>query len=147
LEVFPEAKFVHIHRNPYEVFLSTCHTMRKVYPWWAMQKPNLVNLEEQMLAQSEELFAAYFAQRRLIPRGQFHELRYDSLVADPIGTMREVYSALGLPDFAEAEPAIREYLASIRGYEVNRFSQIEPQWKEAVARRWQRCFEEWGYPR
>ena len=146
LEVFPRAKFIHIHRNPYEVFLSTCHTMRKVFPWWTMQKPDLADLEEHMLAQCEEVFDAYFAQRHLIPRSQFHELSYSSLVADPIGALREAYSALDLSDFAAAEPDVREYLASIRGYEVNQFREIEPRWREAVARRLRRCFEEWGYP-
>jgi len=145
LEVFPEARFVHIHRNPYDVFLSTCHTMRKVSQWWTLQRPDFSDLEERMLAQYEEAFDAYFAQRDLIPRERFHEIGYDRLVADPIGQLRETYAALSLPDFAVAEPAIRDYLDSIRDYEPNRFSEVEPPWKAAVARRWRRCFDEWGY--
>ncbi len=145
LDVFPDAKFIHIHRNPYEVFLSTCHTMRKVSPWWAMQRPDYSNLEERMLAQCAEVFDAYFAQRDLIPREQIHEIAYESLVADPIGTLRNTYQVLKLPEFAATEPAMRDYLASIHGYETNRFREVEPPWKEAVIRRLRRCFEEWGY--
>jgi hypothetical protein len=145
LEVFPDARFVHIHRNPYEVFLSTCHTMRKVSQWWTLQRPDFSNLEERMLRQYEEVFDAYFAQRDLIPRQNFHEIGYDRLVADPIGQLRETYAALNLPDFAVAQPAVENYLASIRDYETNRFQEVEPPWKEAVARRWRRCFDEWGY--
>jgi LPS sulfotransferase NodH len=91
------------------------------------------------------VFDAYFAQRDLIPREQFHELAYESLVADPIGTLRETYEALRLPEFAATEPAMRDYLASIHDYETNRFREVEPPWKEAIARRCLRCFEEWGY--
>jgi len=32
LELFPDARFVHIHRNPYDVFRSTQHLMKKIAP-------------------------------------------------------------------------------------------------------------------
>jgi hypothetical protein len=120
--------------------------MRKVAPWWTLQRLEQLDLEEQMLAQYEEVFDAFFAQRSLIPKEHFHELSYESLVTDPIGQLRETYAALDLPDFAVAQPAMSDYLASIRDYERNRFAEVQPPWKEAVARRWRRCFDEWGYP-
>jgi len=145
LEAFPEARFVHIHRNPYDVFQSALNSAIKVAPWWTLQRPNHQGLEERTLAQYAEIYDAYFDERDLIPSGRFHELSYESLVADPIGQLRATYAALNLPDFAVAQPAIQEYLASIRDYQTNRFCQVEPPWKEAVARRWRRCFDEWGY--
>src|SRR5262249_56480059 len=38
LELFPDARFVHIHRNPYAVFQSARHTVLKASPWWALQR-------------------------------------------------------------------------------------------------------------
>ncbi|HEY7155130.1 MAG TPA: sulfotransferase, partial [Gemmataceae bacterium] len=49
LELFPQAKFVHIHRNPYDVFRSTRHLIRTVPPWWALQRPDYSDLEERSL--------------------------------------------------------------------------------------------------
>jgi len=145
LAIFPDAKFVHIHRNPYDVFLSTCHTMRKVTPWWTLQRPDLANLEERMLVQYEQAYAAYFEERSLIPAGRLYEIGYDALTSDPLATLRSTYQALDLPDFAAAEPAVCQYLETLGGYERNRFAAVEPPWKEAVARRWRRSFDEWGY--
>jgi hypothetical protein len=145
LEIFPDSKFVHIHRHPYDVFVSTCHTMRKVTPWWTLQRPELSNMEERMLALYEQAFGAFFEERALIPAGRLVDIGYDALVTDPIGTLRGVYQGLDLPDFAVAEPAMRRYLATIRDYERNQFRQLDPVWKEAVARRLRRCFDEWGY--
>ena len=145
LETFPDARFVHIHRNPYEVFVSTRHTARKVMPWWTLQRPVLHDVEERALLQYEEVFEAFFAERSLVPPGRWHELGYDALNADPLGEMHKLYTALGLSDFSAAEPAVQRYLDSIRGYEKNRFDEIEPPWKAEVARRCRRCFEEWGY--
>ena len=40
LELFPDARFVHIHRNPYDVFRSVKHTLRTAGPWWQLQRMN-----------------------------------------------------------------------------------------------------------
>jgi omega-hydroxy-beta-dihydromenaquinone-9 sulfotransferase len=145
LEVFPDAKFVHIHRNPYDVFQSSLNSARKAIPWWTLQTPDLTELEETTLRQYEEIYQAYFEERDLIPAGRLHEIRYEDLEADPIGQLRGMYEALQLGDFGPAERAIRKYLGSIAEYEKNRYRKLEPKWKNEVARRWRRCFEEWGY--
>jgi hypothetical protein len=146
LDVFPDARFVHIHRHPYDVFQSALHAAIKVIPWWTLQRPDHAGLEERTLAEYEEIYDAYFEERGLIPAGRLHELGYDALVADPVGQLRATYEALQLPDFTPAEPAVRSYLDSIAGYERNRFREIEPAWKAEIARRWRRCFDEWAYP-
>jgi omega-hydroxy-beta-dihydromenaquinone-9 sulfotransferase len=145
LEVFPDAKFVHIHRNPYDVFRSTCHLLRTTAPWVSLQRNDLTGLEERALAQYEELFDAFFAERELIPAGRLHDIGYEQLEANPLGELSALYDGLQLGDFDVAAPAFRAYLNSITGYVKNRYTAIEPHWKAEVARRWRRCFEEWGY--
>jgi hypothetical protein len=145
LEAFPEARFIHIHRNPYDVFSSSLHTTRSAIPWWTLQRPDLSDIEETTLRQYAEVHDAYFTDRVMIPMGRLCEIAYEDLVADPIATLRPAYQSLALPDFSVAEPHFRTYLQSIQGYERNRFAPIDPPWKQAVAERWRRCFDEWGY--
>jgi hypothetical protein len=145
LDTFPDAKFVHIHRNPYHVYQSALNAARKVVPWWTLQRPDYTGLEERTLQQYEEIYQAYFEERSLIPPGRLHEMAYEALASDPVGQLRELYGALELDDFTVAEPAIRAYLDSIAGYEKNRFPELEPVWKAEVAWRCRRSFDEWGY--
>jgi len=145
LEIFPQAKFVHIHRNPYHVFQSSNHSALKAIPYWTLQRPDHAGLEETTLQQYEEIYQAFFEERALIPAGRLHEIAYEDLEVDPLGQLRQLYAALQLGDFATAEPALREYLTSIADYAKNRFCDIEPHWKTEIARRWRRSFEEWGY--
>jgi hypothetical protein len=145
LEAFPEARFLHIRRNPYEVFRSSLHSARSAIPWWTLQRPDLSGLEETTLQQYEEIYDAYFADRGLIPPGRLHEIAYEDLAANPLPTLRTAYEALKLPDFAVAEPSIGAYLATIQGYERNRFAEVESPWKDAIAVRWRRFFDAWGY--
>jgi hypothetical protein len=146
LELFPDARFVHIHRNPYDVFQSTEHTVQKVMPWWALQRPDYRDLHERTIQQYRQLYDAYFEERGLIPRGRFHEVSFEALEKDPVGQVRGIYESLDLPDFQSVEPALRQYVESISGYKKNALPELAPELRTKIAQQWRRCFEEWGYP-
>jgi hypothetical protein len=145
LELFPQAKFVHIHRHPYAVFQSSMHTWRKVKNFWGLQNEDVT--EERVLADYVEVYDAFFAERHRLTDENYCEVGYEELAADPIGELRRIYGRLGLPEFAEAEPDIREYAQSIEGYARNSYAALPEATRERVFRAWRRSFEEWGYER
>jgi omega-hydroxy-beta-dihydromenaquinone-9 sulfotransferase len=144
LEVFPEAKFVHIHRNPYDVFRSERHTTQKLVEYFALQRPAL-DLEGRTIREYREVYDAFFEEVGLIRRDRFHEVCFEDLERDPIGQMRGVYEALALPDFGEVEPALARYVGTLSEYRKNTYPEIPPATKERIAHEWRRCFEAWGY--
>jgi hypothetical protein len=146
LELFPEARFVHIHRNPYDVFRSTQYWIQAGTPVWALQRADPRDLEERAHRQYREVYDAFFEERGLIPKGHFHEIGFEALEADPLGQVRSIYEALALPNFGHVEPALRNYLASIAGYRTNSLPELPADLRSRVAREWRRCFDEWGYP-
>lgn len=75
LALFPNAKFVHIHRNPYAVFQSTIHAVRALSPGWALQQTDYRDLIEHTIGQYKTVYDRFFEERHLIPKGQFHEDR------------------------------------------------------------------------
>lgn len=144
LELFPDARFVHICRNPYAVYQSAGHANRELMRYVALQRPSL-DVDERTIRQYAELYDAYFEDRELIPGGRLHELRFEDLEQDPIGQMRKVYAALDLPDFAEVEPALRGYVDSLSGYRKNAYPELSPDLKARLAREWKRYFRAWDY--
>src|SRR5260370_40110256 len=46
LQLFPEARFVHIVRNPYVVFPSTVHLWKALYQKHGLQRPTFAGLDE-----------------------------------------------------------------------------------------------------
>ena len=66
--------------------------------------------------------------------------------ADPLGQVRSIHEALDLPDFWHVEPSLRRYVAAIAGYKKNALAELPAELRSLVARKWRRCFEEWGYP-
>ncbi len=145
LEMFPDAKFVNIHRHPYEVYQSSLHTYQKVTPLMALQRPEPGDGAERNLRQYAELCEAFFEERELIPRGHLHEMRYDDLTADPLKEMEQLYDALDLPDFEVVRGDLEAYLRGLRDYERNRFPDLPTELRERITREWSRSFEEWGY--
>lgn len=145
LELFPEARFVHIRRNPFDVIPSTWHLIKVASPVWALQRLDSRNLEESIIRQYKEVYDAFFAERALIPEGHLHELHFEALEKDPMGQLRNLYEALSLPDFSHVEPTLRRYLTSLAGYKKNAFPELSPDMRQRIATECRRCFEEWGY--
>jgi hypothetical protein len=146
LELFPEAKFVHIHRDPYAVFPSAKHTFEVNFELHRVQRlPPGDDVDGWILRQYREMYDAFFAQRGLIPADRFHEIGYEDLEKDPLGEVRRLYEALDLPDFAQAAPALERYLATLAGYQKNKFPELPAELRARIAEEWRRCFDEWGY--
>lgn len=145
LEMFPDAKFVHIVRDPFVIFPSTVHLWKTLYSTQGMQKPKFEGLEEYVFANLERMYERFEAERDLIPPENFCEVRYEDLVADPVARMREVYERLGLGGFAEALPALEQYVAATKGYETNKYRELSPELRDQIARRWHGYIERYGY--
>ena len=91
------------------------------------------------------MYDAYFQQRQLIPNGHLHELSFEDLEADPVGQLRGTYEALDLPDFAYAEPKLRDYVGSLSGYRKNFHAALSSDTHDRLSREWRACFDEWGW--
>ena len=143
LQMFPDAKFVHIRRHPYAVFRSAIHAGRSVMPYWVYQRYD--EDETALLDNHAAVYEAFFEERNLIPSGNFCEIKFEELDANPLDTMRDIYEQLSLPDFSVVEPTLREYLDSLQGYKKNSFSELPEATKQKVSQRLAQCFEAWGY--
>lgn len=146
LEVFPEAKFIHIHRNPLDVFQSTRKMLKTNFDFHCLQKPPLKELDDWILRQHRTMYEVFFEERNLVPAGQFHEVAYEALERDPLGELEQAYQALSLPDFAEVKPMLESYVASLKGYEKNRFTTLSTELQIRIADQCRVCFETWNYP-
>ena len=145
LQMFPQAKFVHIHRHPYDVFQSSRRTFQVNFELHRLQRSRLNDLDDWILRQYRRMYDVFFEEQSLIPPGHFHEVCYEDLEQDPIGQVRRIYEALNLPDFAHVEPALQSYVASIAGYQKNEFPNLSDDLQQRIAHEWRPCFEHWGY--
>lgn len=146
LELFPDARFVHIHRDPYTVFQSFRHYFDTATWHTYLQRPRVTEIEERILRRYTALYDAYFAELPLIPAERFHEVRFTDLERDPMGEMERLYQKLQLSDFEKFRPKLKRYTDSLVGYQKNEFKPFSSPWRERVATDWHRSFTTWNYP-
>jgi hypothetical protein len=146
LDLFPDARFVHIHREPYVIYQSTRHLHLKSSIIYSLQPLDESTVQARVIRQYTEMFDVYFAERSLIPKERFCEVSYADLDADPIGVVRKVYEELALPEFGVVEPALKAYVGSLAGYKKNRHIDLAPEVRAEIACKWRRSFDEWNYP-
>jgi hypothetical protein len=145
LELFPNAKFIHIHRDPYTVFQSTRRTFQIIGTWHNLQKMDMPDLDDWLIRQYRTMYDAFFEDRPLIPPGHYCEVSFEQLERDPIGEIRKIYQTVNLPNFTTFEPSLRKYVNSLAGYQKNTFSDLNLDLKKHLRREWHKCFDEWGY--
>jgi hypothetical protein len=145
LELFPDARFVHIVRDPHVVFQSTVNLQKKMHGTVGLQKPTFAWLEELVFHTFTEVYERIEQGKKLIPPGQFHELRYEELVADPVGQMRGLYDGLHLGDFGKVLPRLEGYLREHAGYQTNCYPKLNPDLRAEIGRRWGDVIRRYGY--
>lgn len=145
LKVFPNAKFIHIYRNPYEVCLSSLRMYNTLFPLYSLQgNADRDMVENFQLEIYENLYRRYFEEKDLIPAANLVEIRYEDFIQSPVEHMEQIYQRLDIPGFEEAKPDFVTYIKSQKDYKVNEHK-MNDQLKQKIATRCKPMFEKFGY--
>jgi len=141
LERFPNAKFIHISRDPYTLFPSTVNLFQKLSKTHGLQIPKGGPvLEERVLRKFEKMYDAFFDDLPLIPKGSLCDVSYDELIASPVETLEKIYRELDLGDFEVKREAVEKFAETQKRYKKNKF-ELTPEMKETIYKRWKKYFD------
>lgn len=146
LKMFPDARFVYIYRDPYKVYNSTLHLRRTMFGDNGFAPLKMEKLEEDMANIYLNHLDVYDRDRKTVPEGQLHEVRFEELEADPVAELRKVYERLNLSGFDDLEKNMQPYLKDQKSYKKNKYEMDAAQEKK-IYERWQKAFEMFGYDR
>lgn len=144
LRLFPEAKFIHIIRNPYLVYPSIMHMYRKLLPLHQLQPIDLEDMEAYVLHSYKVMMQQYLRDRALIPHGNFAEVRFEDLEQQPLAELERIYAELALPNWEQAQLLISDYLSTLSDYRKNRFS-LSQSVMDRINHEWQFALDHWQY--
>lgn len=144
LDLFPNAKFLHIHRNPFEVYESRIAQYETAVVFKALTAITKEQWEDQVFRYYKELIVQHFEQRKFISPENYYEISFHDLKANPIFTTRTIYTKLGLPDFSQVEGTFKKYLEGIASYEQNTYD-FAPAVIEKVSKNWEFTLNHWNY--
>ncbi len=148
-ELYPDARFVNIYRDPYAVINSTVNMI--------LSQINLVHLTGLPAQDITELLEDMVIHRMAVPMYQklfaaeesfrphrYVSVKYEDFVTEPEKYLRYIYTELELDGFEEALPRLREYIAGQKSYQTNRHK-IRPALREKINQHIGCYFEHYGY--
>jgi len=122
LNIFPQAKFIHIHRHPYDVIPSTIHM------WDIVQRQNCLNNNchcpeiKEVITVMDQLLTSIEQGFQLLPENQKAEIRFEDLEKNPEFEMKKLYASLNMPFLPEFENKINIFIKGMDKFEKNEFS-------------------------
>jgi len=122
-EVFPAAEFIHLVRDPREVFASSLAFWRSMYDHYGLQRHRgeaaCHGTTSEVLDSILALDAACTAGLDDLPGNRSIRIRYEDLVADPMATLEAIYDHFGWEGRVAARPRWRAYHEARRGHRRN----------------------------
>lgn len=121
LEMYPNAKFIHIHRHPYKVVPSTIHM------WNIVSKENKlkgkkVSLQmEDVVAVLSRMLSEIRLRFEFIPENAKAEIYFSELENDPVVSLKNIYNKLELDYTPEFEKKLKEHLKQMKFYQKNNY--------------------------
>ena len=119
LKMFPDAKFIHINRDIYETLFSFIHFTKAVREGIKHQDYNLAEQEIVLIKLYKLMHQQYEADKKLIPKGQLVEIKFDYFENHKLEEIERIYTELGLKAYDIALPLMEEYLKEIGDYQRN----------------------------
>jgi hypothetical protein len=144
LQVFPEAKFVHIVRHPYALYASMLRLWKTLAWAQGLQWPRNDGLEEAVLESLESMESAWQRDRQRLRHAAYAELRYEDLVSDPAQALGQVYERLELGGFEAYRPRLVRYWSRASRHGAGRY-ELSHDVRSEIDRRCGALMERGGY--
>ena len=142
LELFPKARFIHISRNPVEVFASTRNLWAVIDKNYRLGRKSEKSVDEIILYSYASIMDQYLAQKQLIPEKNLVEISYEDFIHDPVRSMRHIYERLDLFDFTFCEPAMQQFANQQKKYK-KLDHQLDNETLRLIEHNWARHINYW----
>ena len=146
LQLFPEARFIHIVRRPFDVYRSMMHLYGKLLPIHQLQVMEPGDMGDHVVYAYKAMMGNLLKEKTLAPDGRFVEIRFEDLERRPLLELERIYSTLALPGWDRARPRFEAYLGTISGYRKNVF-RFDQELMDRVNDEWAFALDAWNYRR
>lgn len=144
LQVFPNAKFIYIYRNPYTVFLSTRKFFLALCPTLWFQEVSEAYIDDIIFDVFAKIMQDYEDQKMAIASENLMEMRFEEFEKEPLKFLKTIYQDLLDDDFERCEPSMVAFLEAQKNYKKNTYN-IERRHLDRINKEWGFYIEAKGY--
>jgi hypothetical protein len=143
-EVFPNARFIYIHRHPYKVVASSLHL------WKVMAKDNQLKGKPyfpDLKEVTDGLIKFYDVIERELAKlspDKYFKVSYEDLESDPVIEIKRIYNAFGLVFTTDFDNRISAFLKKEKDFQKNSYN-FDDEQKAQVVQLMKKQFEQYHY--
>jgi hypothetical protein len=143
--MYPDAKFVHISRDPRKLFPSTMRLWKSLDSVQGLQAPiSDDQLEPFVFRSLRTMYESYERGKQGLSESQLCEVSYEELIKKPIDIMQRIYEQLGLEDFDTIREGLQAKTQMDREYKTNRFA-LDSELERRILIEWKDYAERYEY--
>jgi hypothetical protein len=144
LEMFPDAKFIHLYRNPYPLYYSTWKLYNSILPIFSFQNVDKEKLDKTIVDIYKKIYKKFFKEKNLIPKENLIEIKYEEFTNNPIKTLERIYKQFKIRNFNTTKHKFESYIKKHENYEKNHHK-MNDKIKEKIYNEWKFAFKKFDY--
>lgn len=144
-EMYPNAKFIHMVRDPRKLHPSTLKLWRSLSDTQAFQSHNNEDVLHRFVVDAaHRMYDSFELDRQQLASNQIIDVHYEALVENPVETVRTIYSHLGLGDADQVLQKIAARREADKDYQTNQHD-VDPELEKIIQRDWHDYAKRYGY--
>jgi len=144
--LYPNARFIHICRHPYDVYRSNMHLAREGLVTYQLHDSNETDsYSTRFLENYHAMESAWQRDAGDLLPGQRIEVRFEDLERDPLAVVRRIYRELGMELTSQFEQRLHRYVQAHAGYVKNKHHVLNPVVRAKIDAKMGGFMEDWGY--
>lgn len=141
LEIYPDAKFIHIVRNPKDVIPSTLHLYQRILPEFSLQNETNFDLNSYVYEYYSQVMEKFLTTKNQLSKQQFYELKYEDFIQEPIENLKAAFSQLEIE--ADLEK-LKPFFDSRKNFSKNKF-ELDQELEKEIKSNCSEVFEHYQY--
>jgi hypothetical protein len=145
LEMFPDALFVHIVREPEKVFRSTEKMWRELTAGQSIQRPAESDLSQFVIDTFNYVHARLDRDTPNIPDRHWMVIRYEDLRQNPLEQIQAIYERFELGEFQRVVPKLQAYLDAHSDVRLNSYQGLTTEERRRLSTEWGWYVQRYNY--
>jgi len=121
LEMFPDARFIFLYRDPYKTVESFYRFFKEVMPVIQLQDANEELTRERLTRVYADMVRQYYLDKDKIPPQNLMEIKFEDFSKNAVEGMKQIFDHFGIPGFEEARQHFEIYIDEMSDFKQTKY--------------------------
>jgi len=121
LEMFPDARFIFLYRDPYKTVESFYRFFHEVLPVVQVQGTNNGLSRERMTRVYADMVKQYYLDKDKIPPQNLMEIKFEDFSKNTVGGLSRIFDQFDIPGFEKARQSFADYMDNMSDFKQSKY--------------------------